>query len=84
MQTFFAEYVERLQNCHNDILRAVDGLTSSALDWTPGPDMNSVSVLVFHLSRGRTILDRRCGCAGTVGTGSGMRSSKSKAWRRMP
>jgi uncharacterized damage-inducible protein DinB len=50
MQTFFAEYVERLQNCHNDILRAVDGLTASALDWAPGPDMNSISVLVVHLT----------------------------------
>ena len=50
MQTFFAEYVDRLQNCHNDILQAVDGLTSSALDWAPGPDMNSISVLVFHLT----------------------------------
>lgn len=50
MQTLFAEFVERLQNCHNDILRALDGLTPAALDWTPGPDMNSISVLVFHLT----------------------------------
>jgi len=50
MQTFFAEYIERLQNCHNDILNEVDGLTPAALDWSPGPDMNSISVLVFHLT----------------------------------
>jgi len=50
MQTFFAEYIERLQNCHNDILHEVDGLTPAALDWSPGPDMNSISVLVFHLT----------------------------------
>ncbi|HUG34314.1 MAG TPA: DinB family protein, partial [Anaerolineales bacterium] len=50
MQKFFAEYFERLQDCHNTILRQVEGLTPTALDWTPGPDMNSISVLVFHLT----------------------------------
>ena len=48
MQTFFIEYLNLLQDCHNGILQALEGLPQSALDWSPGQDMNSVSVLVFH------------------------------------
>ena len=50
MQTFFNEYLNLLQECHNDIHDALDGLPPAAFDWTPGPDMNSISVLVFHLT----------------------------------
>lgn len=50
MQTFFKEYLKLLQGCHDDILKALDGLPPAALDWTPGHDMNSISVLVFHLT----------------------------------
>ncbi len=50
MQTFFKEYLNILQTCHTDILKALDGLSPAALDWIPGPDMNSISVLVFHLT----------------------------------
>ena len=50
MQTFFVEYINLLQQRHNEILEALEGLPSDALDWSPGPDMNSISVLVFHLT----------------------------------
>jgi len=50
MQTFFNEYLNILQKCHNDILEALEGLPLAALDWTPGPDTNSISVLVTHLA----------------------------------
>ena len=50
MQTFFKDYLNLLQDCHNSILEALEGLPPAALDWTPGPDMNSISVLVFHLT----------------------------------
>ena len=50
MQTFFKEYLNILQTCHADILKALDGLPPAALDWILGPDMNSISVLVFHLT----------------------------------
>lgn len=50
MQTFFKEYLNLLQACHNDILKALEELPPAALDWTPGYDMNSISVLVFHLT----------------------------------
>ena len=50
MQTFFKEYLSLLQDCHNHILEALDGLSPAALDWVPGHEMNSISVLVFHLT----------------------------------
>jgi uncharacterized damage-inducible protein DinB len=50
MQTFFKEYLNILETCHTDIFKALDGLPPAALDWTPGPDTNSISVLVFHLT----------------------------------
>lgn len=48
MEVFFKDYLNLLQDCHNGILQAIDGLPSEALDWVPGQDMNSISVLVFH------------------------------------
>jgi uncharacterized damage-inducible protein DinB len=50
MQTFFKDYLNLLEERHNEILDALEGLPSEALDWTPGADMNSISVLVVHLT----------------------------------
>ena len=50
MQTFFEDYLNILQACHTDILKALDGLSPDALDWISGPEMNSISVMVFHLT----------------------------------
>ena len=50
MQKFFTDYLNLLEDSHREILEALEGLPSAALDWTPGPEMNSISVLVFHLT----------------------------------
>ena len=50
MQIFFSDYIDLLQERHNEILEALEGLHPDALDWSPGPDMNSISVLIFHLA----------------------------------
>jgi uncharacterized damage-inducible protein DinB len=50
MQTFFQDYINLLQERHNEILEALEGLPPAALDWIPGPDMNSINVLVFHIT----------------------------------
>jgi uncharacterized damage-inducible protein DinB len=50
MQTFFEDYLNILGTSHSDILKALDGLPPAALDWVSGPEMNSISVLVFHLT----------------------------------
>ena len=48
MHPFFDAYLDRLQGLHDDILQAIEGLPPAALDWVPGPSMNSVAVLVVH------------------------------------
>lgn len=50
MHKFFEDYVNILESHHNNILQALNGLPPAALDWKPGPDMNSISVLIFHLT----------------------------------
>ena len=50
MQTYFADYFGLLQSCHNDIHKTLEGLPLEALDWVPGKDTNSISVLIFHLT----------------------------------
>ena len=42
---------------HADIEKVMENLPVEALDWVPGPEMNSIAVLVVHLDRRRTILD---------------------------
>jgi uncharacterized damage-inducible protein DinB len=44
------DYLERLQALHAGAARAIEGLPQAALDWMPGPDMNSLCVLVVHLT----------------------------------
>ncbi len=43
-------YYERLHALHAGVARALDDLPEKALDWNPGPGMNSVAVLVTHLA----------------------------------
>jgi uncharacterized damage-inducible protein DinB len=33
-----------------EILKTIEGLPTTALDWSPAPEANSISVLVFHVS----------------------------------
>jgi len=50
MITFYEELFDRFHELHADIKQALESLPPEALDWTPGPEMNSVSVLVTHLT----------------------------------
>lgn len=50
MQRFFKDYLDLLQDCHNGILQAIKGLPTDALDWVPGKDMNSIAVLLAHIT----------------------------------
>lgn len=47
---FFTAYLNNLQEHHDEIRTAIKGLSPSALDWTPGAEINSLSVLVTHLT----------------------------------
>jgi uncharacterized damage-inducible protein DinB len=50
MQLFYEDYLKNLNELHRDIENALDGLTPAALDWAPQPGMNSIGVMVFHLT----------------------------------
>jgi uncharacterized damage-inducible protein DinB len=49
METFIEDYLERLQALHREVAGAIAGIPQAALDWTPGPQANSIAVLVVHL-----------------------------------
>lgn len=44
------DYLERLAALHEEIKQAIRDLPVAALDWSPGPDMNSITVLVTHVA----------------------------------
>jgi uncharacterized damage-inducible protein DinB len=50
VDTFFEAYLDRLQELHEDIEKALEGLPQAGLDWLPGKEMNSIAVLVVHLA----------------------------------
>jgi uncharacterized damage-inducible protein DinB len=47
---FFADYLERLQGLQNRLHKEVRDLQVEAMDWSPGPEMNSVAVLLAHIT----------------------------------
>lgn len=48
MVPFFADCLARLATMHAEMEKAIAGLPTEALDWSPGPEMNSIAVLVVH------------------------------------
>ena len=48
MEAFAAAFVERLQVIGEAFQESVAGLPAEALDWSPGPEMNSLAVLATH------------------------------------
>ena len=42
------DYFDRLLFLHADLRRAIEGLPPEALDWSPGPEINSIAVLAVH------------------------------------
>jgi uncharacterized damage-inducible protein DinB len=50
MEPLFEADFDLLQVNHKEILHALADLPAAALDWSPGIDMNPISVLVFHLT----------------------------------
>ena len=50
MSPFFADYLERLEMLHTEMDRALTGLPQAALDWSLGPEINSLAVLTAHVA----------------------------------
>jgi uncharacterized damage-inducible protein DinB len=50
MNPFFTDLFDRFHALHSEIEQSLKGLPQAALDWQPGPEMNSMCVLVVHLT----------------------------------
>jgi hypothetical protein len=50
MQKFYETLFERFHQLHSEIGETLAGFPEEALDWKPGPEMNSLSVLIVHLT----------------------------------
>ena len=46
----FADYLERLEGLQRRLHTDVQDLPAEAMDWLPGPAMNSVAVLLAHIT----------------------------------
>ena len=46
---FFADYLQRLEGLQRALHKDVRDLPAEAMDWSPGPHMNSVAVLLAHI-----------------------------------
>lgn len=49
VNSFYVDYLLSLQEIHDDIRNAIQGLLPEELDWSPGTGMNSLTVMVVHL-----------------------------------
>ena len=50
MRKFYEGMLEHLVALHAEALKSLDSLPPEALDWSPGPEMNSISVLIMHFT----------------------------------
>jgi len=50
MNKIFLDYLDCLTALHDGLKRAIEGLPQDALDWVPGSDMNSLGVLIVHVT----------------------------------
>ena len=50
MNPVYTAYLDLLEGLHSEIHKSIAGLPVEALDWSPGPEMNSLAVLIVHLS----------------------------------
>jgi uncharacterized damage-inducible protein DinB len=50
MIDFYQDFLNRLVELHKNIEQAIQGLPQEALDWSPGKGMNSIAVLIVHLT----------------------------------
>jgi len=50
MDPIFAAVISRLEAMHQEYFDYMDGLSTEELDWSPGPEMNSLCVLAVHVT----------------------------------
>jgi uncharacterized damage-inducible protein DinB len=49
MEPFAADALDIIKTCHDGLRNAVKNADPQALNWLPGPEMNSISILVIHV-----------------------------------
>ncbi len=54
LEPFFGDYLDRLTGLHEGLSEAIAGLPVPALDWQPGPQINSLAVLAVHTAGAET------------------------------
>lgn len=50
MIAFFEALTDHFHELHGEIKRDLESLPPAALDWKPGPEMNSVAIIIVHLT----------------------------------
>ena len=50
MEGIFGDVLSRLEEMHQQYFDYMDGLSTEELDWSPGPEMNSLCVLGVHVT----------------------------------
>ena len=50
MEKYFEDLLDNFQELHNEVENVLKSLPSEALDWSPGEEMNSLAVLIAHLT----------------------------------
>ena len=56
MLTFYADYLNNMQELHKDVEKALAELPPEALDWSPKAGVNSITVLIVHLTGSQRFL----------------------------
>ncbi|MEO8607303.1 MAG: DinB family protein [Chloroflexota bacterium] len=56
MHPIFGEYMKLMEALYEGFGKTIEGLPVEALDWTPGPDMNSLAVLIVHTTGATSFL----------------------------
>ena len=47
---FFMDYLQRLEDLQHRLHQSMRDLPAEVMDWAPGPEMNSVAVLLAHIA----------------------------------
>lgn len=50
MHPFFVDYIERIDWFYNELAKAITDVPQEGLDWVPGEEMNSLCVLIMHIT----------------------------------
>jgi uncharacterized damage-inducible protein DinB len=50
MHAFYGQFLDQLRLVHEGIEKTIEGLPLEAIDWIPGPEMNSLGILMAHVA----------------------------------